>query len=307
MMPLNFYGIFNHLPKAASLDIAKPVSKKLLIYFDRGVSAYSAYSCLTRFQTLVKKSWVTVSFISNHAIKQDDWEQNTLALVIPGGRSKPYYSSLGPEGNRRIEAYVHQGGSYLGICAGAYYASGKTEFELGTSLEMKLDAGLHFFPGKAIGPAYGCGQFGYFSLQGAKAARISWTDQEELASGNEGFVYYNGGCYFATHSDDGFRPLAQYLDIKGSPIAVLEGNIGAGKVILTGVHFESNPYWLRYYPCSQVRSKVMRNLIQDEPYQRAVLLSILSRMGFPKESFSPVCLSDIAGCESDKRSQRTSF
>lgn len=28
--------------------------------------------------------------------------------------------------------YVHAGGSYLGLCAGAYYACDRIEFELGT-------------------------------------------------------------------------------------------------------------------------------------------------------------------------------
>ncbi|MBA2649382.1 MAG: hypothetical protein H0U75_07265 [Legionella sp.] len=285
-MPPNFHKIFNPLPRIFSRT-ANASAKKLLIYLDQGVSSYSAYSCLSRFQHLLKPSLVSVSFISSHAIKNENWEQNTLALVIPGGRSKPYYLSLGEQGNQRIMEYVNAGGSYLGLCAGAYYASKKTQFEIGSPLELQLECGLNFFQGTAIGPAYGGGQYSYYTLQGARAARIVWTSQELLSPGNEGFAYYNGGCYFSNNSNEPFEVLARYSDIHTSPAAVIESKVGSGKIILSGVHFEANPHLLRFYPSLHFKPNFIDNLIQNENYQNAILCSILNRMGIPANSFSP--------------------
>lgn len=50
--------------------------------------------------------------------------------------------------------FVTQGGSYLGLCAGAYYACARVEFEPGTPLEVVGDRELAFFPGIAQGAAF---------------------------------------------------------------------------------------------------------------------------------------------------------
>lgn len=50
--------------------------------------------------------------------------------------------------------YVEGGGSYLGLCAGAYYGCSSVEFEPGSSMEVSGDRELAFFPGAAIGAAY---------------------------------------------------------------------------------------------------------------------------------------------------------
>jgi glutamine amidotransferase-like uncharacterized protein len=52
------------------------------------------------------------------------------------------------------------GGSYLGLCAGAYYGSSRVVFEPGTPLEVIGDRELAFFPGIARGAAYPGGLVG---------------------------------------------------------------------------------------------------------------------------------------------------
>ena len=43
-------------------------------------------------------------------------------LIMPGGRDKPYQECLAGEGVETTKEFVARGGSYLGICAGAYLA-----------------------------------------------------------------------------------------------------------------------------------------------------------------------------------------
>ena len=53
-----------------------------------------------------------------------------------------------------VADYVHGGGRYLGLCAGAYYACNRVEFEQGSPMEVQGDRELQFFPGIARGAAY---------------------------------------------------------------------------------------------------------------------------------------------------------
>lgn len=50
-----------------------------------------------------------------------------------------------------LAEFVEAGGSYLGFCAGAYFAASRVEFEVGTSMEVTGERQLAFFPGVARG------------------------------------------------------------------------------------------------------------------------------------------------------------
>ncbi|MEW5299670.1 MAG: hypothetical protein WDW36_002662 [Sanguina aurantia] len=70
---------------------------------------------------------------------------------MPGGADLPYCRLLNGQGNNMITEYVKGGGSYLGLCAGAYYGCSSVEFEPGSSMEVSGDRELAFFPGVAVG------------------------------------------------------------------------------------------------------------------------------------------------------------
>jgi glutamine amidotransferase-like uncharacterized protein len=48
-------------------------------------------------------------------------------LVVPGGESWQYLAELGEVGASEIKAFVEEGGGYIGICAGAFYATSNRE------------------------------------------------------------------------------------------------------------------------------------------------------------------------------------
>ncbi len=53
----------------------------------------------------------------------------------------PYCADLHGTGCTRIRAFVHAGGSYMGLCAGAYFGSSYCEFEKGHAyLEVRVQA-----------------------------------------------------------------------------------------------------------------------------------------------------------------------
>lgn len=170
--------------------------------------------------------------ITPEELINSNWDQTFDLLIMPGGRDKPYHAALQGKGNAKIRSFVERGGTYIGICAGAYYGCKMVDFDRGEPLEVCEERELAFFSGSAIGPAYGKGTFDYGSQKGARAAKL----QTDLGAFH---AYFNGGCYFSGDFSQ-VRILARYLDLEGQPPAILECPIGKGKAILSGVHLETS-------------------------------------------------------------------
>ena len=235
------------------------------IYNDIGVEQISLPLLLKELS-----AWKTL-FISSNEIIQTFWESDTSLLIIPGGRDVPFHKSLEGKGNQRIRRYVENGGSFLGICAGAYYGCGAVEFDRGRELEVVGVRELSFFPGIARGPAYGPGTFRYHSEQGGRASLISNSFYDETF-----MSYHNGGCYFvdAAHYPN-VRIISQYLDIDTQPAAIIEMPIGKGKVILSGIHIEMGTS----HHSSILDKKMSQALIPHEIQRKRFFHQLLSRLG----------------------------
>ena len=180
------------------------------------------------------KDYYHVERIYPEDVIHQPWETKAACFVIPGGRSKPYYESLEPVGTDKIKEYVKNGGSYLGICAGAYFAAQKTEFALGSPDEIRQDGILNFCASTASGPVLA--YYDYNSRKGARAAKIKFKETTI-------FLYFNGGCTFlGTEKTPHLDVLGHYtLDNKPLLPAITHIMYGQGCVILSGVHFEFNP------------------------------------------------------------------
>jgi glutamine amidotransferase-like uncharacterized protein len=238
----------------------------VLIYADKGVDGEALRQLVRTLQECDKRvlKRVDAQFLLN-----EPWEETASLLIIPGGRDVFYHAALDGAGTDKIRKFVENGGTYLGICAGAYFACSAIEFEKGTAMEVCAPRSLKFFPGIAKGSAYGPNKYFFESTQAAEAAKISWEK-------GECHIYFNAGCTF--ESQENFphvRVLSRYLDLSGHPAAILEIDIGKGKAILSGVHFEYSPKNLRkedprlaaLYPIllksEEMRQNLMRTLLQS--------------------------------------------
>jgi len=76
------------------------------------------------------------------------WRDSAALLVIGGGYDLGFISALGQEGIDQVKGYVQAGGHYLGVCAGAYFASARVTFDEGGDLEVCGPRQLAFFPGE---------------------------------------------------------------------------------------------------------------------------------------------------------------
>lgn len=194
----------------------------ILIYNDKGASSV----CVQALVDFLSPQH-DVKCISGNDLQKTDWIQNTKALIIPGGRSAPFYKTLGSCGNQNIREWVEQGGTYFGICAGAYYACAETIFAKGLPLELTLPGKLNFFSGRAIGPVFANEDFTYDSEKGARVVEVQWQN------GTIYSTYFNGGCYFENVDA---HVLATYVE--NQKPAIITCSVGRGRVVLSGVHPE---------------------------------------------------------------------
>ena len=166
---------------------------------------------------------------------------------MPGGADLGYCRTLNGEGNRRIAQFVERGGCYLGFCAGAYYGSGRCEFEVGNKqLEVIGPRELGFFPGICRGLAFP--GFVYNTEKGAKAPELK-VHKSALGKGSAPDLfrsYYNGGGVFVdapSFRDKGVEVLAEYtqplrVDSGNGTAAVVYCKVGEGGAVLSCTHPE---------------------------------------------------------------------
>jgi biotin--protein ligase len=249
----------------------------IIIYADQGVDGGALKQTIRSLQQEVHPDKYILKRLDAKAILNQPWEQETRLLIIPGGRDVFYHASLDGAGTDRIRRFVENGGSYLGLCAGAYFACQSIEFEKGGVLEAYGSRSLRFFPGIAKGSAYGPNKYSYENAKGVEAAKISW-------DAGKCHAYFNGGCLF--EAEDHYpwvRTLSHYLDLPGHPPAVLEIEIGKGKAILSGVHLEYNPRLLNRD--DPYLSKLLPTLEAAEQDRRRIFRSLLTKLGISLETF----------------------
>lgn len=252
--------------------------KNILLYADEGTSDRMKVG-RPAFQALngLLKDNYHLRLVDKHFVNRSDWEKETALFIIPGGRTAPHYKNLSEGGNNKIIHFVRSGGKYLGLCAGGYYGSARTEFEKGHPLEICFDGPLNFFKGVASGPAYGPNEFEYNSDRGTHAACVNGMGSDNDRLQGSCRVYFNGGCAFLEPERfSNTRVLSRFLDIPDQPAAVIECRIGKGIAILSGVHPE--------YPFEVVNRSDLKDLRvyellkQGDEGRERLLIAILLRL-----------------------------
>ena len=244
---------------------------KVFVYLDKGVDLFSFHEAVLFLKKELCPQRYQVESIDSKTISYKSWMNGCSLLVIPGGRDLPYLSSLGTVGCKRIRDFVHSGGSYLGICAGAYFASGFVEFQKGGIYEVLGDRLLRFFPGSAVGPALSSELFDYQSHSSAIASTLLF-DGERLKT------YYHGGCYFKDAMKyPSIETIATYDEMENKESAVICLKLGTGRAVLSGVHFEVQPNSL--LKMSGPLSRVGLDLLDSEFKRKKLAREILNRLG----------------------------
>ncbi|KAK0534277.1 biotin holocarboxylase synthetase [Tilletia horrida] len=204
------------------------MTTNILVYDGPGVSASALQHTLRSLRRLLPAYDVQTADARTLAL--EPWQTSTALVVLPGGRDLPYVSALSQthahahpslaattfhrRADDQIARYVHAGGRFLGICAGAYYASARCVFEPGTPMHVVGDRpALRFFPGDCVGTVYP--GFVYESDAGARLIDLELSAEGREQDGGEVSFQcqYNGGGAFVqadSFKGHGVTVLARY-------------------------------------------------------------------------------------------------
>ncbi|CAH8649794.1 unnamed protein product [Schistosoma mattheei] len=211
------------------------VHKQIQIYKDLGTSERCYIHLKNAFQyltSLYKIEEINSTIINNQNIQSD-------LLCFGGGYDLGYLKSLQLSGCINIHNYIKENmGRYLGICAGAYFACDYCCFDMNGPLEVYGERYIKLFQGIGSGPVFP--GFQYNSENGSYAVSIQAVSKNLIPQ--TATVYYNGGCTFESTNWEDSQVLYTYSD-NGKP-AIIGSKLGNGCGILSGVHFEYDPYLL---------------------------------------------------------------
>ena len=187
------------------------MSKCVFIYSDEGTDKAGIASIEENCRKRLKLPY---RYIKSEDIL-DGVLQGKNIFVMPGGADLPYCKKLNGLGNRKIRKFIEDGGFYIGICAGAYYACRRINFK-GKDYEVSGDRELELFEGTAEGSLPFLTDGNYFSDDGVESkAMISLKFKEKLS---EEYFYYHGGPVFIPDSiiNHKYRVIAKYEDKRNS-------------------------------------------------------------------------------------------
>ncbi len=174
--------------------------------------------------------------VSPEAICRGDL-RNFDVLIMPGGSARSQAGHLGPQGREAIRKFVADGGGYLGICAGAYFATAYYPWS------------LHLLNARVVDRAHWARGTGTVLLQLTAAGKRALHEESERVS-----VYYGQGPLLAPGYYPGLPPyetLARYATAiakrRGArpesmigTTAIARATFGSGRVICFSPHPESS-------------------------------------------------------------------
>ncbi|MDH4158405.1 MAG: BPL-N domain-containing protein [candidate division Zixibacteria bacterium] len=151
-------------------------------------------------------------------------------LLVPGGDMYRYAQSISAAGKEKIRSFINDGGGYIGICGGGYFAASRVVWH-GQPLSM---VPLGLYDGDAIGPIAEVTPNSDYGM-----CRIAVTKPDHPVNAglarSISVLYYWGPAFVAEPGND-ITVLGTY-DACDQP-AMMAFDYGAGRVFIIGSHPE---------------------------------------------------------------------
>lgn len=157
-------------------------------------------------------------------------------LAFPGGSGDAdLFDRVVGNKSEAVKNYIDNGGHYLGICMGAYWA-GKNYFNLIDRVKVHR----------------------YIERPSSEVKRSYQTTLEVDWKGETTQMYFFDGCSF---TGKGFKTIARYAN--GEPMAIIKRRVG-----LIGCHPESDKHWyskpyLKPYWHKKTHHKLLREFVDQ--------------------------------------------
>jgi len=168
--------------------------------------------------TRITASYINLNPLSNYKV-----------LFFPGGDADFYNSLINQNGVTHIRNFVINGGSYIGICAGADYACDKLIWE-----GIEYDYPLDLFKGTAIGPIDNLAVWPKYSMTTVNMNKSCEINKFQPLTKQ---ILYWGGTYFEPNNDANIEVIATFANYQNLP-AIISFYYQKGRVLLISPHPE---------------------------------------------------------------------
>lgn len=204
---------------------------KVGLYLDNGVWD----ACRTGTQSLLSEMNCNYIILTKDSILNGNLNRYNL-LIMPGGDMWEYRDYLTSTGMDNIKEFISNGGGYIGICGGAYFAADKVVWrgwadEPRKYITMK---GLNLFSGTADGPVEDFAP----SYEDAQC-KIKISDKTHPVCNNVTDIirpYYSFGPKFILTDSSNISIIGN--TINGDNIVIIAFPYNHGKVFITSPHPE---------------------------------------------------------------------
>ncbi|KTW30794.1 biotin-[acetyl-CoA-carboxylase] ligase [Pneumocystis carinii B80] len=264
---------------------------EILIYTDTETSKLSVEQVFSIFQFLLGPYYVIKKVNKLYLEQRSRWDDIAL-FIMPDSQDVIYNNGLGEKTNEKILEYLKNGGKYIGIGAGGYYASAYTEIK-SNDAENK-DSKLVIFPGIARRIEFS----EYISSNnGDKRIAHIHIEDESYEHENDMYYYHNGVSFVNADEFLNTRILASYKEInsndkKSTNAAIIQCRIGKGEAVLFTVHPEYSGFSTDLKDNIRDCPENFNKLLLSENSRTMFLRHILQSLGLQTTS-KPIISSEI--------------
>jgi glutamine amidotransferase-like uncharacterized protein len=184
---------------------------------------------IVAFTKFLDYKGITWQYISASTINKQSWETWYDAIYFPGGYSADYKSAITTTGMNKIRSFVNNGGRYIGICAGAFFACDKVDWE-----GRVYDYPLKLFLGRGYGAIDQIIPWSGYTMTTVNINKNNPINQYEPAT--ETILYYGGPAFYPNQGQQ-MNVIATWQAYNNDP-AIINFNYGNGRVLLVGPHPE---------------------------------------------------------------------
>ena len=202
-----------------------PQSVTVALYSDNGCWEDS----VTALERMFEWMGYEATLITAKEINDQSLDEFSL-LCVSGGDMYQYAQDISPTGKQHIRDFVSNGGGYIGICAGAYFASEKVYWQ-GRRLPMTP---LALFQGASEGPIDAIVPYPEYGM--CQVNFVDATHPITQSESDSAWILYYWGPALRPNDDANVEILAAYNGID-QPVAVAS-EYGIGRIFLIGTHPE---------------------------------------------------------------------
>ncbi len=225
LQKLSLYLILSFTLSASLLNAQQT---SFAVYWDGGIGAWE--DGVVAFENFLDWKGISHKRVDALEINQNDLSTLYESIYFPGGFAWYYKAAIDSNGIRHIRELVQNGGSYLGICAGAYFASDSVDWEEDGMIDYPLD----LFDGIAKGAIDAIAPWDNYAMATVTMNPGNPINQYEPAS--ETMLYY-GGPVFKPHHPETMDTVATW-EAYGDSLSMINFTYGSGRVLLLGPHPE---------------------------------------------------------------------